>query len=92
MAIRKCVAVRLGVINDFKATNRREGVLSTRTPSTPAYSWESNKPSSRQEYTKTTRQKSGEVLTFCLEKRQKQYIFYNILTGYNYKMLCEEQM
>jgi hypothetical protein len=33
MAVKKCLAVRLGVINDSKATNRKLGGLPAKTPS-----------------------------------------------------------
>ncbi len=67
MAIRKCVAVWLGVIYDFQATNRKDGGLSVRHPPSSAFllvAWESDKPHIRPEYTKTHRHKQVNALAF----------------------------
>jgi hypothetical protein len=67
MAIRKCVAVWLGVIYDFQATNRKQEGLSVRLPHFSAFllvAWESDKPHIWPEYTKTLRHKQVNALAF----------------------------
>ncbi len=39
MAIKKWVAVRMGVLYDSQMTNRKQGVLPARTPTPPAHSY-----------------------------------------------------
>jgi hypothetical protein len=67
MAIKKYVAVRLGVIYDSQVTNSKQGGLPLRTTLPPAtlllVAWESYVTLSRQESTKH-HQKQVEALTF----------------------------
>jgi hypothetical protein len=69
--------MRLGVIYDSQATNKKQGVL----PVSPLplaalllFAWESYMTLSRPEYTKTP-SKKVEALTFLLNIRLKQHFF-----------------
>jgi hypothetical protein len=66
--------MRLGVIYDFQATNRKQGELSAITPLHPGafllVAWESFKPPSRSDYTKTSPQIGG-CYYFLIEKSPK---------------------
>jgi hypothetical protein len=56
MAIKKCVAMRLGVINESRTTNRKQRGLPVKALSPTALllvAWESHMTPSWQEYTKT---------------------------------------
>jgi hypothetical protein len=60
---KKCIAVRLGIIYDFQATNRKQGGLPVRAPIPPTallvVTWELYVTPSRPEYTKKPPQSDG---------------------------------
>jgi hypothetical protein len=62
MAIKKCVAVQLGVIYDSQATNRKQGGLPVRAPS-PTALLLAARESNMLKYTKNNH-KQVEALTF----------------------------
>jgi hypothetical protein len=81
MAIKKCVAVRLGVIYDSKATNRKQGVLPVIAPLLPAIfllvAWETYMTPSWSEYTKTPSKTAGSY-NFLIEKSPKTVFCKNL--------------
>jgi hypothetical protein len=74
---KKCVAVRLGVIYDSKATNRKQGVLPVFAPLLPAIllwvAWETYMTPSRSEYTKTPTKTGGS--SNCLIEKSPRTVF-----------------
>jgi hypothetical protein len=76
---KKCIAIRLGVIYDSRATNRKQGGLPVRAPPPPQSSYwlfgESCTTSSRPEYTKTPPQTGGSSY-ILIEKSSKTTFFW----------------
>jgi hypothetical protein len=79
MAIKKCVAVRLGVIFDSQMTNRKQEGLLVRAPLPPPHFYLSLGTSymtpSQLEYTKTPKQTGGSS-DVLIEKSPKTAFFY----------------
>jgi hypothetical protein len=82
MAVKKCVAVRLGVIYDSQVTNNKQGGLPARTPKPPValllVAWESYMTPSRPGYTKSSPQTGG-CSYYFIEKSPKTTFFYENL-------------
>jgi hypothetical protein len=79
MAIKKCVAARLGVIYDSQTANRKQGRLPAKTPAPSGVlllvAWESFMIPSRQ--AQKYYQIQLDSLTFRLKNRLKQYFLNN---------------
>ncbi len=76
MAIKKCVAVRKGVIYDSQATNRKQGGLPVRASLPLPYSYWSSESHIRLPAGRNTQKdhhKQGEAFTFWLKNCLKQH-------------------
>jgi hypothetical protein len=77
MAIKKCIAVRLGVIFDSQATKRKQGGLPVRAPLPTIlllFAWEPSMTTSQPGYTKTPLQTGGSFY-ILIEKLHKTTYF-----------------
>jgi hypothetical protein len=75
MALKKCVAMRLGVICDSQTTNRKQGRLPVRAPPPLLHSYWKPGDSQLAEIHKEYHYKQVEALTFWLKNRLKNHFW-----------------